>query len=147
MPRMFPEVKPGDPIKAWWFRAIFDELERWRKASAAPPLGLDYADSGVTPPQFHLGPLDLGLIPVEIPGTGCPAATNYWTPSNCTVKLLVSNPAAGGMPGVGFAQATGSNRTATMYSTFTTEIGGDGTVRFGWATRVGAVLYLVDGDC
>ena len=49
----FPDLKDGDPLEPVHFNAAYEELRRWRKLTAAPPLVVDGAD-GDQPPVVWL---------------------------------------------------------------------------------------------
>lgn len=53
MPDDFPYLRDGDELTPRHFNLIYDELRRWRKLSAAPPLAVDNAD-GDAPPVLSL---------------------------------------------------------------------------------------------
>lgn len=51
----FPDLKDGDPLEPIHFNAIYDELRRWRKLSAAAPLAVDGADGDGGPVVYLTG--------------------------------------------------------------------------------------------
>ena len=45
----FPDLADGEPLEPLHFNVIYDELRRWRKMTAAPPLAVSGADGDGTP--------------------------------------------------------------------------------------------------
>lgn len=96
---------PGQELTADLIRAILQELHRWRKAQAAPPLVLERADSGDAPPQFWYFGEDR-VVPFRV--TTAVAAGSIGTPTSFTALLLRSVPGGTSFAADSIAETTTS---------------------------------------